>query len=767
MTTLVQPNQTNNLPDTVDSSDDDAVLNKILQDYKWAANYRAGFKSEWDRFYRLYKGKVSRPGDVYPFESNVFIPYTFSVIETQIPMMLQQLFASGQFLEVHGRRVDDQINAPIVHDIVKYQFERNINIHPLMYAHCKQALMYGTSPCLIDWNYETMPVKVRVPKMNLDGSPVGSKTVEGKRVVANNPIAKVIDINRYFQCPITPESPCSSNDVLFAGWEFTAPYDELLADAQNGLYDIDKVKQCDSAGNASAAGFQYLEDRAAQLGRNGPMNTMIDKRSRNLIPCIRYFGKFNVDGKYRYKIATIAFPGGLPDYGQNVNVPGSGVGVLIQFEDCPFNYTRIPISLCRVNWCEGELYGMGDIEIIESLQMELTDQRNQRNDIIVRLMNPMFTKLRGASIDEGQLLYRPMGMVEVDSHEDIKPLITDQSVLQSAFTEERVIKQDIQFASGVSDFIVGQFQNSSGFNDTATGISLIQAAAQGRIVLKSQFIQVSIKEIAEVVWALDQQFLPYDTVVKVLDPLSASRYQFIRATPDIINGQYDFSIFNAPAAGNPQVRQNQLIQVLQVVNQTMQIAAQSGQPIQVNYGNLIKRIFQEFEIPNVGEILPQVGALGLINQIPSQIDQAASQGQELDPEVENDLMAQGQTVNVQPGDDDVMHILSHNKFAQDADVDTKKREDQHIAMHSAQLQKKRQMLLMQTQDTAQQLAASQPNGAPTQQDAQTALDPQMAMAAMASQMPNAAMPGNSSSPNDAGGAESAVRNAANAAAGNG
>lgn len=747
-------------PETVSSQDDDAVLRKIVGDYKWAANYRSFYKKDWDRYYRLYKSRIARPSDPYPFESNVFIPYIFSVIETQLPMIMQQIFASGQFVDVHGRRIDDQLNAPIVHDILKYQFERNIHVHNLCYEWAKQALLYGTSPVLIDWDYKKMPVKVRVPTTNLDGQVVASKTLEMNRVLANNPIAKVIDINSYFQCPTTPENPCTSNNVLFAGWEFALTWDELMQDAENGLYNINKVRSLTAGTAMLNAGYQHLEDRAQILGKQGPMNSMIDTTVRNQIPCIKYFGKFNVDGKFRYKVATIAFPGGFPGFGAEGQ---AGVGVLIQFEDCPFHFSRIPVSLCRVNLMKGELYGMGDIEVIESLQTELTDQRNQRNDIIVRGMNPMFTKLRGTTIDEAQLIYRPMGMVEVDSHEDIRPLITDQSTLQNAFTEERVIKQDIQFASGVSDFIVGQFQNSSGFNDTATGISLIQAAAQGRIVLKAQFLQVAIKDMAEVVWALDQQYLPYDTVMKVLDPLSASKYNYIRASPEIINGQYDFTVVNAPATGNPQLRQNQLIQVLGVSVQIMQQAQAQNVPININYNNLMKRIFQEFNIPNIAEILPDVGNIGLINQIPDAMDQNMATGQELDPDIEDQMINSGsKDVPVHFGDDDVSHILDHQNAAETASNAAKVEFNKHISGHSMQLQKKRQLLMQGTLDTAQQLAAAQGNGNP-------GIDGTV-QAGLANNPGNPGNPGaptgGESSPNNAGGAESQVRAGANAAAGN-
>ena len=213
--------------------------------------------------------------------------------------------------------------------------------------------------------------------------------------------------------------------------------------------------------------------------------------------------------------------------------------------------------------------------------------------------------------------------------------------------------------------------------------------------LKTQFIQVAIKELAELVWKLDQQYLPYDSVVKVLDPFSASKFRFIRASPDVINGQYDFSIVNAPSTGNPQIRRQQLIQIIDGATKIIAPALKMGQPININYPQLLLRLFKEFNIPNIAEILPDLAKMEVINNVPSFVDQALDTGEDLlDPETENEMMLDGQQVQVKPGDDDLHHLLVHEKARRDSnDTEFIRIVDAHNSLHKQQLDKKKDLTL--------------------------------------------------------------------------
>ena len=718
------------------------LAKKITDDYLWGKRYRDQFSPDWERWYKLYRNKMitEGTGESYPFESQIFVPYVFSIIETQIPILMNQLFGASKFVEAKGRKIESEVQAPMVGDIVNYQFERDLHFFQLAYTIAKQALIYGTSPAFVDWTYQTRKVRARVPEQNLNGTFIGEKTVTLNRVRKNNPISKAIDVFRYFQCPVTPGNPWEDDGVLFAGWEFALTKEEIFQKKRDGIFN-DNVEQIRSSSGTDRA-FKNIEDRLRVIGKAGPTDPQREPTGRPLFPCIMYFGLVPTPAhEFEYHQSVVCYPNGFPE-GEG----GGGDGFVIMDERDPFHHDKIPINLTRVNYNEGELYGMSDVEVIESLQIELTDQRNQRNDNIVRLMDPMWKRKRSAEIDDTQLFFRPNGMVDVDNMDDLEPLIPNPNQLQNAFLEESVLKQDMQFATGITDFIVGTFQNSSGFNDTATGISLIQAAAQNRIILKAQFLQTTVKNLAEMVWALDAQFLPFNTIMQVLNPDEASRYRFIRVTPEIIQGEYDFSIVSAPAGGNPQVRQQQLIQVTQALPPLMELAAQTGQPLQVNWAVLIRRLLEEFQIPNVAAILPQIADQELVNGLPEAFNEEVGGPTAQDPAAENAAILEGaRNVPVNPGDDDQLHVIEHQKAQEFAEGDALSELQAHMSRHVEQLRGKKEQLRQNLQGF-------------------TALLGQGGLAQPGTPEVNA-QTGNSS-PNDAGGVETLIRALGNGNAGN-
>lgn len=667
------------------SQKDQELTEQVIQDYVWAKNYREQFEPDWIRAYRLYKSFIDKDDTSYPFESRLFIPYIFSVIEVQLPIIMTNLFSNGAFLEVEGRNIASQELAPLVKEIISYQFERDIKAFPLMSRWSKQALLYGTSPAFADWNYQVRSINTRVPKKS-EKDIIQYVVRKIKKVLVNGPMADVIDIFRYFQCPTTVNSPSSDFNTLFAGWEFQKTYEELVMMANSGFL---KRSQVDLLKGADAR-TDPLENRLNEISKVGPRDTTLVNR-RKAIDLINYFGHVPNEktGELEYKLITMAFPGGFPK-------GGSCEGIILNKADDPLMVSNIPIVLLRTNLMEGELYGTGDVQAVESLQIELNDQRNQRCDNVVRSMNQMWKVRTGTQIDESTMQFRPHGLVFCDDPAaDILPLNPNTLQLNQSLVEENVIKQDIQFTTGVTDFIAGTAQNVQGFNETATGVSLIQAAAQGRLSLKTQFIQVAIKELAELVWKLDQQYLPYDSVIKVLDPFSASKFRFIRASPDVINGQYDFSIVNAPSTGNPQIRRQQLIQIIDGATKIIAPALKMGQPININYPQLLLRLFKEFNIPNIAEILPDLAKMEVINNVPSFVDQALDTGEDLlDPETENEMMLDGQQVQVKPGDDDLHHLLVHEKARRDSnDTEFIRIVDAHNSLHKQQLDKKKDLTL--------------------------------------------------------------------------
>ena len=222
-----------------------------------------------------------------------------------------------------------------------------------------------------------------------------------------------------------------------------------------------------------------------------------------------------------------------------------------------------------------EPLGIGEIEPIESLQYELNDVRNQRMDNVTMILHRMWEVLKGADIDESELVWRPNGIVHTDIQGAVKP-IEVPDVTRSSYNEETLIKQDIATASGVTDYARGLGnQGSTQANETARGISMMQEVANARFQLKLDNIEDGIILFGERLIALIQQFLPEDMVIRITDDRSTKWQKF---TKKDIQGQYDAAVeMGATQPMNRQVRRAEARELLATVAPYVQQMADGQQ----------------------------------------------------------------------------------------------------------------------------------------------------------------------------------------------
>jgi len=208
--------------------------------------------------------------------------------------------------------------------------------------------------------------------------------------------------------------------------------------------------------------------------------------------------------------------------------------VIIRDEKNPYNAGKPFIAIVD-HIVPHEFYGIGEIEQIESLQYELNDWRNHRMDSKTLTLNPMWWVPPGADLDDfvaepGALFSGP---------EPPKPINVRTDKL-SDYREEEIIKGDIQTTTGVSDYSRGVESAPGISNETATGISLIQEAANMRFRMKVMLIEeMGIKELGLMLLKHNQQFLTEDKVIRVVGDLG---YEWKTITPDDIKGEYDIIV---------------------------------------------------------------------------------------------------------------------------------------------------------------------------------------------------------------------------------
>ena len=186
---------------------------------------------------------------------------------------------------------------------------------------------------------------------------------------------------------------------------------------------------------------------------------------------------------------------------------------------------------------------MGDLESIESLQLELDMTRTQ-------LVNARKRYARKYLFHERS--FGPEGREALEADEDgrLVPVVDENKPLSEVvipmpqtplspevYNMSAIIEQDINTVSGVSEYARGQMPE---IRRTATEASIIADAGNARVAEKLAIVELGISECARRVIQVMQQFMTGEQIVRVSARAGADL--FVPYTRDDIVGEYDFSV---------------------------------------------------------------------------------------------------------------------------------------------------------------------------------------------------------------------------------
>lgn len=626
---LVAVGGPNRVPKTAKILKDDEIAQLVYRDVQWAEKFRRSYEDKWKRFYKLYKNYINKA--TYFADSNLAIPTCFTTIEVQTAFLTDMIFEGGDFLEVLGKTPEGQMSARSVKDMLSYHFRHSFNIYSDMEQFARQLLMYGTSIYKAYWLYQPGWMTRQQPKLDPEtGEVIGTESVLSAEVLANKPSGYTVDLNSFGVDP-------NATSILDARFAYEKQYVDpivLREREQLGVFkNVDKV--LGPAGNVNAA----VRDRLELLEIEAHQDSEDVERSK--VHVIDWWGQLTTGwegGKLKKQAKRQLYHVMLAL--SDSSHTGEGNPVVLLAEPSPFHHGKMPFIDARINACVGEFYGTGDIEYCECLFVEERDIRNIQLDNMKRTMNQMWKVHNDAEIDEGELNWRPSGAVHVDQMDHLEPIVPPR-LDPAVFNSQEVLRRDIEQVTGVNDFVMGQYRSSTGFNDTATGISLIQQVALKRIGHKGQIIQRMIRDLGQMTFALIAQYQPWGTSVRILDREAATQYRFIDISSNALRQEYDFHIVSAPSLGSKPLRQNQLIQLLQIMVQAKQDPESN---FDFDMSRYIRRIIEEMDIPNSLEF---VGTEQFQESLSPDLGAPAGQDALIPPEEENRLMVE-QRVTIMP-----------------------------------------------------------------------------------------------------------------------
>jgi hypothetical protein len=238
----------------------------------------------------------------------------------------------------------------------------------------------------------------------------------------------------------------------------------------------------------------------------------------------------------RDEVSTFALDGDMGQEGQNARD-------LYLIKPAPIPYgSGQPFHMLRNYEVPDHFYPMGELESIESLQLELNETRNQMLNHRKRFARK-WIYARDVFDEEG------VRALESDVDNTMIPIIGDVNPANyiaplpsigtppDFYNQSQLIEEDINTVSGVSDYMRGQPE--SAIRRTATEAAMIQDAANARARDKLAKVESFLADVGEAIVSLMQQFLDGERVARIT---SVAGRAWVNYDADYLKGSYDFEV---------------------------------------------------------------------------------------------------------------------------------------------------------------------------------------------------------------------------------
>lgn len=515
---------------------DETIIVRFIKDRKEEMAYSIREEHSRAKLYDdLYMGKRPGRGDK---KANVHVPKTFSAIETVVPRLIGPfLNLSSSPIKAKAREQGDEVNEFAVNAMLWWELQQDrafAQLDPVYRSACK----YGNG-----W-FQVVPRTIR------------NKKVSKAKVI--NPMMSMLTGTQFamYQEQVSLETYTRPHMQYLPYWD-VFPDPDAYGTEEDCYYDvvyrywlrIDQIKELASDGvfrNAEKLDYNKEEGKGDNTGdswrsamANATGMTSSGQRKASvevpLIECWRY--------ETSKEFIVIA--------------PQQDI-VLMAIEN-PYYHGKKTIRTATYIPREGSIKGIGVIEHIESLQLELDDKRNQRLDIVNLIVNPAVkVKMNSPLREEKDFSLWPGRALRVMDKDDITPFVIPDTARPLAQEEDR-IRYDMDETAATSEFIRGM-QSAKG-DVTATEVDVKTQQATNRFkYVYNNIVDSTVRVVGDYFLAYQQQFLNEQVAIRVTGEHGTI---YPKIGPEEIRGQFDFYTIVDPMKDDDRVRVQQMMQVAQ------------------------------------------------------------------------------------------------------------------------------------------------------------------------------------------------------------
>lgn len=447
-----------------------ALVERVKRCWEVADAEHKPHRDRWDGYFRQYhsytdfkrthaqattprdRDSVLRDGQ-REFGAQLYIPYTFTVIETILPRMLSN---RPRMLWLPRDR-DSARNTENMRWLLDAQQER-IGYELSLQTTGKTGLILGIGVQKVWWDYceRTVPIVAK-------GRFRGWRKAMVRKPIYDDPRVEDVDPYDFLWEP-------SADRIANAGWVFHRTWrstEYVLERLQSGEWDLlPDARELTATDLVGGARGEYDTVWRGRRQAQGYSSSSVKREDSTLHEVWEYHTPTEV--------ITIV----------DREMPVRSVQNPAWHGELPFHLYRPTENLhCMV--------GKGEPEPIESLQDEMNTMRSQRRDnATMKLQTSWFVE--DGVIDPYDMRWGAGIMNVVNSGgmnlRDVLVPMQTGDIPNSSYREEDALRADIERVSGISDQTAGATLAS----ETATGAQLVQAAANVRIQNKTRRLELEL-----------------------------------------------------------------------------------------------------------------------------------------------------------------------------------------------------------------------------------------------------------------------------------
>lgn len=329
---------------------------------------------------------------------------------------------------------------------------------------------------------------------------------------------------------------------------------------------------------------------------------------------------------------------------------------------------------------DGTYWGPGFGELLEDVAAEMTANHNLAQAGHERSVGPIVFYRPGEGFDPKKHKLEPMMAFPVSDPRSVN-VMSVQSDMSGSVVMGQALGAIAEKVTAVSDQTLGRAIDRPNAPQTAAGQMMLIEQGNVQVWFDATMLREDLGVLLFDLFQLYQNFSDGDLFFRVTEEEAGGLFEANRGgstiTPEERGGRYDFELRFATSVWAKQVKKQETLELYGIAMQNP-IVAQSPRALWV----LLNKAFKAMGDDNLSAIIPEPPDLGLPKQ----------------PREEWTLMLQGEDVQVNPNDNDDLHLQMHRRFRElelkkeRPDMDAVDRSIEHEIAHESA---KRQKMLMQ------------------------------------------------------------------------